>query len=68
MTNRTPAIPTPKTTSKRDPALKLLDPDNPNDNAFKSVTAFVFCRDVKFSKKNSIFRPIFAIPPGRINH
>ena len=69
MTNRTCAILTPKATSNRPTALKLLNPYDPNHNAFKLVIAFEFCCDLYFSKKkNSIFGPIFVIPPRCILH
>ena len=63
MTDRTPGVPMPKGTINRPNDVKSLDPDDPNVNAFKLVITFVFCCDVYFTKKNSIFGPIFTISP-----
>ncbi len=53
----------PKAMINHPNAVKLLDLDDPNDNAFKLVIIFVFCCDVIFSKKkNSIFGPNFTNP------
>ena len=68
MINQTPGVPMPKAMINRPNTVKLLDPDDPNDNAFKLVITFVFCCDVYFSKKNSIFGPSFTIPPRPILH
>ena len=68
MTDRTPGVPMPKGTINRPNDVKSLDPDDPNVNAFKLVITFVFCCDVYFTKKNSIFGPIFTIPPRPILH
>jgi hypothetical protein len=51
MTGRTPGIPMPKAMINLPNAVKLLDPNDPNDNTFKLVITFVFCCDIIFSKK-----------------
>ena len=45
-------------------AVKLLDPDNPNDNAFKLVITFMFCCDI-YLKKNSMLK-ILSTFAGKI--
>ncbi len=43
-------------------AVKSLDPDNPNNNAFKLVITFGFCCDVIFSKKIQYLALILPYP------
>ncbi len=52
MTDRTPGVPMPKAIIHRPNAVRLLDPEDPNVNAFKLVITFVFCCDVNFLKKS----------------
>ena len=62
MTSHTPGVPMPKAMINRPKAVKLLDPDDPNNNAFKLVITFVFCCDVYFPKRLNI-RPYFYHTP-----
>jgi hypothetical protein len=63
MTNRTPGFSMPKAMINRPNAVKLLDPDDPNDNAFKLVITFVFCCDVCFPKKKTQYLALFLPYP-----
>ena len=49
----------PKAMINRPNAVKMLDPDDPNDNAFELVITFVFCCDVCFPKKKLNIWPYF---------
>jgi hypothetical protein len=64
MTNRTPGVPMPKAIIHRPNAVKLLDPDDPNVNAFKLVITFVFCCDVYFLKKTQYSALFLPYPHG----
>ncbi len=60
MTDRTPGVPMPKAIIHHPNAVKSLDPDDPNVNAFKLVITFVFCCGVYFPKKtqySALFLP-----------
>ena len=73
MSIRSNTMSTPKAITKRPGAVKPLDPDNPNDMAFKLVISFVFSCVMFLLKKNSFFCPffpsiaLFLRPPGTTN-
>ena len=63
MTDHTPGVPMPKAMINHPNAVKLLDLDNPNDNAFKLVIIFVFCCDVIFSGKKTQYLALILPTP-----
>ncbi len=62
MTDRTSGELKPKGTINRPIDVNSLDPDDPNDNAFKLVITFVFCCDVYFTKKTQYLALLLPYP------